>query len=330
MDLGKFTSGTMKIVKKQKLNDTYENLTFNDFKMQVGEDDQQQSYEEGTHSSAFKWGQLKLLTTELLFLCTYLDDSIDIVIYAGAAPGNHLCGLCKLFKTVEFHLYDTANFSSKLNDCENVTLFKSYFTDNDIIKYNKLDKNYLFISDIRTLTYDRNKVNMRLNQDIIWRDMTLQQDWLNKLNFKHASLKFRLPFPEDFVIEKYGEEVDYLDGNIFKQPYSGHYSTECRLFVNGDDLKMRKWNLKNHEEKMYYHNKIIRQLATYKNVILDNDEEIYPNKIFQNSTQSFMIKRDYDSTYLAYIIVKYMKKIKTGVNTKNFRKLCDFFIKNSI
>ena len=328
MDLGQLTQGKITFVEKIKDDEDYEDLVFNDFKLQLGEDDMIAEYVEGSHSNAKKWGQLKLMITELLFLSLYADDTIDTVIYAGAAPGQHIYPLSKMFSHLKFHLYDSAPFDKRLDTTENVEIFTSYFTDKDIDNYNKQGGNYLFISDIRNLSYDRNKINMRLNQEMIWKDMTDQQQWLSRLNFKHASLKFRLPFPEDFVIEKYGTEVDYLDGMLIKQPYTGSFSTECRLFVNGENIKFRTWDLKTFEQKMFHHNKVIRQQATYKHVITRKNEDTYPDKVYQHNNEPFMLTRDYDSTYLGYVVLKYMNKIGVGINMKNFKGLCDYIIKN--
>ena len=328
MDLGQLTQGNITFIETPKKEEMYDNLVFNDFKLQLGEDDAETKYVEGSHSSSKKWGQLKLIITELLFLTLHFDDTIDIVIYAGSAPGHHIFTLSKMFSNLKFHLYDTASFDPRLKSLKNVEIISNYFTDKDIDKYNRLGGNYLFISDIRNLTYDRNKINMRLNQDMIWEDMLLQQDWLTKLNFKHASLKFRLPFPEDFVIEKYGPEVDYLDGTLIKQPYTGSFSTECRLFVDGHNLKFRRWDLKTFEQKMFHHNKFIRQQATYKHVISRKNEDIYPDRVYQHNQEPFMLTRNYDSAYLGYVILKYMHKIGVGINMKNFTGLCDYVIKH--
>lgn len=326
MDLSGRTKGTIKLKTLKSVNEDYENVTFNDFKLQLGEDDNEKVYVEDSHSTAKKWGQLKLMATELLFLSIYSDSDTDIVIYAGAAPGSHIFTLSKLFNHLEFHLYDTAKFDSRLKDLTNVQLYNSYFTEDHIQRYNSLNKKCMFISDIRNLSYDRNKMNMRVNQDMIWNDMMLQQSWLGMLQFTHASLKFRLPYPEEFVLHKYGDEVEYLDGVLLKQAYAGPYSTECRLIVDGSKLSYRKWNLKSYEQKMFYHNKIVRQMMTYKHLILNNTENLYPDKVFQHKSEPFMLTRDYDSMFFGTAVIKYMKKIGTGVNTCNFKKLCDYIL----
>ena len=69
-------------------------------------------------TNVIHWGQRKLLLTEIEFLTMYFEkktnDKPTYVIYAGAAPGNHILYLSKLFPTVHFELYDPRNFSEKL------------------------------------------------------------------------------------------------------------------------------------------------------------------------------------------------------------------------
>jgi len=328
MDLSTGTSGNIKFTTTTKKIYNHTNLEFNDYNLQLGEEDNEEEYKEGQHSTSKKWGQLKLLSCELLFLSLYSND-IDIVIYVGAAKGTHIYVLANLFNTISFHLYDTMPFDKKLKKCSNITMFNNYFTDTNIKEYNQMGKKYLFISDIRNLTYDRNKINMRKNQDMIWKDMLLQQQWLTVLNFKYAFLKFRLPYPEDFVVSKYGDTIDYLDGVLFKQPYTSSMSTETRLLVDGSKLKFRKWNLKKYESKMFYHNKIIRQNYNYTNIFTKDDTDIYPGKVFKHLTGDFMLTRDYDSTYFSYAVQKYMKKINVANNITNFKKLCNYIISNN-
>jgi hypothetical protein len=65
------------------------------------------------------WGQRKLFLTELQFLTyciceKYKNKTKFIVIYTGAASGDHLPFLASLFSHVEFHLYDPKEFNSQL------------------------------------------------------------------------------------------------------------------------------------------------------------------------------------------------------------------------
>lgn len=67
------------------------------------------------------------------------------MVYAGAAPGNHIAALASLFPTLQFHLYDPR--SMKITDDRSVTTYQTYFTDETATSY--CEDCVLFISDIR-------------------------------------------------------------------------------------------------------------------------------------------------------------------------------------
>lgn len=325
MDLSGFTKGTLKMNKDVK-QENIDHIEFNDYHLQVGESDKEEEYSVSEDSSNVHWGQLKLFTSELLFLSMY-SDKIDIVIYVGAGPGDHIPVIAKLFSHLTFHLYDRQKFVGELNTMDNVTIYNKYFMDEDIQIYNDLNKRYLFISDIRSLDHSCDDDSLDRCQDIIVEDMKLQASWLNKMKFKYAMLKFRLPFPIKYVLKKYGETFDYFGGTLLKQAFPKKHSTECRLIVDSSNLEIIKWNLKKHESKMFYHNKIVRQLATYKNLITNDDEHMYSGKTFKHKKITFKLNNNYDTMNFSLSVIKYMVKFNIGVNQRNFHKMCDYIIK---
>ena len=73
------------------------------------------------------------------------------MIYAGSAPGTHICYLAKLFPKFKFILVDPNEFRLRIEDEEVMTrieVINDYFTDEMAEKYSKIP--HLFISDIRT------------------------------------------------------------------------------------------------------------------------------------------------------------------------------------
>ena len=72
------------------------------------------------------WGQRKLFITELFFLTKYQNLG-DVVIYAGAAPGNHIPFLTELFPQLKFILVDPNKFMISEND--KIKIINEYFTD---------------------------------------------------------------------------------------------------------------------------------------------------------------------------------------------------------
>lgn len=136
----------------------------------------------------------------------------DTVLYAGAAPGTHIDFLAKeMFPEVYFVLIDPANFS--ISETKYIKIINSLMDDDLANKY-KETPNVLFISDIRR-TY--------CSEDLIKEDMSDQQRWYEILGAKVGMFKFRLPW--------FDGTTEYMDGDVYTQPYCPPHSTETRLIV---------------------------------------------------------------------------------------------------
>jgi len=201
------------------------------------------------------WGQRKLLLSEIEFFTVvkkFLNLSECIMVYVGAAPGDHTPYLLKLFPELSCILYDPRDvWNSQLRSNPKVTIMtgdKGYFTDDSIEEARQLigDKKCLFLCDMRVETAE----------SMIWEDMKSQQRWGVLLKAEFMFLKFRLPYvlPTDKMdntiftytldhdVKKkivnsdktntFSENsVEYLYGDIYIQLYASSRSTETRLFV---------------------------------------------------------------------------------------------------
>jgi len=255
---------------------------------------------------AAHYGQLKLLTTELQFFNKYWNPSKvpePLCVYVGAAPGTHIAVLSRLYPGIQFHLYDAGNaFDDILRSDEfssKIKLFVQYFSEADALKYaNRND--VFFISDIRSLSYHtariENEDTRRKDEETVLNDMKLQMNWYNIIKPVKAHLKFRLPFQYQYswVLKEY----DYLDGDIYRQPWAPQTSTETRL-VPDETLPNRKWNCKIYEDTLFYHNKIIREKATFINPANNLNSPIYPE---------LGLNQDYDSTVFAATLLEYIDR----------------------
>lgn len=179
------------------------------------------------------WGQRKLLIAEIQFLLICGDLS-DKVVYAGAANGDHIPFLSKLFPNHEFYLYDPNKFN--IEDTDKIHIFRDYFTDKIAETY----KNVLFISDIRT-TIKGDVCNQSCDND-----MKMQKRWCEIMKPLAASLKFRLPYNKNI-------DISYLDGDLYFPVWGPATTTECRLFVT-DFKKPKIYNSRAFEEIMFYFN----------------------------------------------------------------------------
>ena len=56
-------------------------------------------------------------------------NKVDIVVYAGAAPGGHISLLADLFPHVRFELFDERAFAPELTHRKNVRLHNSFLTE---------------------------------------------------------------------------------------------------------------------------------------------------------------------------------------------------------
>ena len=286
----------------------------------IGNHTTESVYKRGAVLKNTHWGQLKLFTSELLFLTNYYDPTeVKDLIYIGAAPGDHLVVLSKMFPNLTFHLYDRSEFNLDLSTIKNIKINNGYFTSGDVEKWK--DVNCLLISDIRTVTYDSSKTlmeDMKENEDIVWKDMNLQRSWVEEIKPLYSLLKFRLPYAEDFELEK-GKIRTYLDGIVYIQPFCKSSSSETRLCVFGKQITERDWDILSYERKLFHHNSVTRSKYTFKNPLNNTTKNIFPQIGLYN---------DFDSVYLTNVVIDYLKKINKDITEESVKKLLKYIINN--
>ena len=322
MELPVTRSGTQ--LNTQVGNITPKEFTFNDLILRPDSPKLPYERRQNQIKTAIHWGQRKLLISEIEFLTIHWDPKLipnPICVYAGAAPGIHIPFLSKLFPQVTFHLYDPARF--EIQSTNKILLFNEYFTDEVASRYAGRN-DIFFVSDIRTTGHERkfrellsragftnfdNKGNpigpqdqikaLQLqanqeNEDQIWGDMNMQQQWVLIMNPEHALLKLRFPYSFDGS----NKDLEYLKGIVYWQVWPGPTSTEARLKPvkneNGS-YEMGKWSNLEYEQWGFYHNAIEREVNFYLNPFFNNTEPIdYPELL-----------NDYDSVAEAFILSLY-------------------------
>ncbi len=180
------------------------------------------------------WGQVKLLFSEIEFLIKYLTVfKSKIVVYAGAAGGDHIPILSKMFPYVLFILYDPAKFS--IQPTPNIIIRNEYFTNEIALLY----KNFkiIFISDIRVVE------GQKVQEQQIDIDNKMQKEWVDNADPWKAILKFRTPY--------YNGQTLYYEGNQYFQTFAPEQSGETRLVPS---KSIRKYDHTTHERKMFYFN----------------------------------------------------------------------------
>lgn len=281
----------------------------------------------GMAKKALKWGQMKLFITELQFLNKYwnpLEVPNPTCVYVGAATGNHIVFLSKMFPQINFHLYDGRPFDPRLESVENVKLFQKLFTDEDVEKY-KDRSDIFFISDIRSLEYNQDSIQNeetdKKNEDTTINDMNLQMSWVVRIKPVKAHLKFRLPYNYDDKYEwsRERKSFPYLDGDIYKQPFSPHTSTETRLVP---DLKSatKEWDFRAYENMMFYHNNVVREHVKFNNPLTGINEPI---------SEELGLLQDFDSVVFITTIKEYLEKFNVkDISVEQIMKIAKAIIKD--
>ena len=197
-------------------------------------------------------GQRKLLLSEIQLLTEYYKENKadPTLLYIGAAIGSHLLILHELFPKVKFILYDGAAFDKrlyKLKDTFEIYTGKEGFFTTEICKtLKKKYKPLIFVSDIRLTEEDFEKG--------VERDMISQKEWIEILKPELSLVKFRMPYSL-----KHGESLEYIKGDILFGIWPKGTSGETRLLIKKSNIsKLKKYDFKQYEELMFFHNKYTR------------------------------------------------------------------------
>jgi hypothetical protein len=273
-----------------------------------GDGDGYQDYfpRKGRVKEAVKWGQLKLLITEMQFFNKYWDPKVvpaPLCVYVGSAPGTHIPFLADLFPWFTFHLYDPRDvFDEKLKSHPKVKLHVKFFTEADAKSYAKRKDVFLF-SDIRSSAYNKEQFSTeefeRDNEKLVLEDLERQKLWYEIINPVRAQLKFRLPY--GYGWQKAMPErmnFSYLDGDIYRQAWAPQTSTETRLVPTPGALP-RAWNSQLYEKMCFYHNNVIREHAKFVNPVNGLNEDI---------DRESGLTQDYDSTITVVTVKDYLTK----------------------
>lgn len=241
------------------------------------------------YKTVVKWGQLKLILSEIQALTTFWDPAQVpnlTVVYAGAAPGHHFTLLSEMFPTVEWHLYDPSPFHG-VEQGGKIHLYNQYFTDGDATRWSGRN-DVFFFSDIRTvshLTTTGEGVEKGISGD-----MEMQQRWVQIMDPYQAHLKLRMPYLETGQMAN----INYLAGHIMFQSFNGPTSTETRLVPVRDEsgrYYQAKYDLREYEDRLFYHNAVIRERCIYDIGPYPTDEDL---------------GRNFDAAHLLTVISDYL------------------------
>ena len=253
------------------------------------------------------FGQRKLLLTVVQFLSLFYNPNKDkncVVVYAGAAPGNNIEIISRLFPELLFHLYDPRKF--KVKNSEKIQIYQQYFTDKEAEFYK--DKNVLFISDIRTADYTKTD-NLDENESQILLDMEMQKKWVEIMKPIQSHLKFRLPYSGGTR----PRFVKYFNGLVFKQQWAPQTTTETRLvpIMEDENFIYKDWDCRKYESQLFYHNTVIREKYNYYNPFTGDKSYIDEPELMN----------DWDSRCETQIWMDYLNFRNAAINKENVTAL---------
>jgi cap2 methyltransferase len=191
------------------------------------------------------WGQRKLLMSEIEFLTMHAKKG-RVVVYAGAAPGDHTNFLSEMFPEVTFVLVDPSPFTTKPSD--KITIIQDFFTDELAASFatEEYKDRVLFVSDIRS--FDSTQDDME-KEERVQIDMEMQQRWVETIQPVACMLKLRFPYKRGMT--------EYLDGDIYLPVWGPRTTSEARLIATKPYTK-RKYQHSYYEDGMYAHNATVR------------------------------------------------------------------------
>lgn len=256
-------------------------------------------YEDLAHklTTVIHWGQRKLLLSEIEFLTKYAQPN-DVLIYAGAAPGDHIILLNQFFPFIYYVLIDPRDFSKGLKGKDNIRLLNTYL-DKKIsadIKKQFAGRRLLLISDIR---------RDEPTQENIQEDMSLQRYFYKIMDPDYSMFKFRLRYDTG--------KTTYMKGLVYIQPWARVSSSEGRLVIEKNAEEIEYDNQK-YEENFVYFSRIMRCQYFKHNYQVPDMDHCY------DCYTEFYILGEYYDKYGD----KFLKNLR--VNNKNTRKK---FVENS-
>jgi cap2 methyltransferase/cap3/cap4 methyltransferase len=206
-------------------------------------------------------GQTKLCAGELEAITRALRrcPGLKYVLYAGAAPGEHLVFLAEAFPQLEIHGVDPAEFrvhrrfKAFPDTRKRIFTTRGLFTDELAREWKARAHETIFFSDIRSGDHSQEEFEHE-----VWQNMQMQLGWWRIMNPAAAMFKFRLPYTDG----KVSSACPYLDGEILLQPFGPNTSTEGRLFVWADASE-RLYDSIAYEDFYFWLNNIVREWASF-------------------------------------------------------------------
>lgn len=268
---------------------------------------------------------LKLLNLELVLLNRYWNPSEikrPLFVFVGDST-RHLVDLVSLLNQYfDFIFFSTETFDDRLKS-SNVRLIEEEFDDHHLARLKDDADRIFFVSNYTSAEVKRfDKIRkpsdeiLREKEYHIAQDMELQRHWINNLNPCYAMIKFRPPHSYEWNED---EEIEYMDGVIYAQPYNDIKSSETRMILERKQYHVtKKIKISNYNRALNYFNQVIRE-SFRDNPILNNETPL--------SSENGLFNR-FDQIAFASTLIDFFRKFGHNPRVKEvvnlFLALRDF------
>ncbi|CAK9069834.1 unnamed protein product [Durusdinium trenchii] len=244
----------------------------------------------------------------------------QLLVYAGAAEGQHLAFLCELFPEIEVEAWDPRPFAPSAvppEAPENLHVHQEYFTDDVAKDLANRDVPILFVSDIRTANWQVDTTEEHDRR--LLADLQAQQRWVEVLHPKRALLKFRFPYTPGCT--------ETLDGELRLPVWGPQTTTECRLLVTPRQeephFATKSYDHQCLWEQLFYFNTVTRiSIYPRPDFVQEADEAAFKTaglcRCFDCSREVdllasyLMQRREVDSSGLAAAVVELARDVSIG------------------
>lgn len=263
--LEKYSSMPSRLKKIQKSQDPE---TTDELQSLLNSNKTAEAYEKykSTHYEAIANHLIKLRKEELEQRIKEESDTVDRLKMIGAPSActkthtNILHTLQHTIPIARVHRHNVRTHNQYVDYKEALQLRQKYVTRPQTDE----DPQLLCISDIRTPLE-------RITESSVEHDMNQQRSLLQVMGPHMASLKFKMPYSENFPLTQI-----YLDGQLYFQPFSPRVSHECRLIT--DCKNTRLYNREEYAKKLFYFQSALRTSVYDEGDPLPNEVD-HPNLV---------------------------------------------------
>lgn len=217
-----------------------------------------------------KWTGRKIILAVLeMFSFTESEFSnVKYLLVWGSTSADWIFFIANLFHKIEIHYYVHEKMGLPKNLPDNVKVYRHLFNDDDVkewyIKHNETMILGMYKSHIPK------NANDKQTETEHWEDMVKMRKWIYTIRPLDAFIYFRPPYwTQDMKIDRF----TFLKGSIFLPVWDSANSTY--VWIRPEryaDGKYEALNLdaKTWEDRMMYHNSVVRENREFNNNILYN------------------------------------------------------------